>query len=141
MPKKLTYKPSANGKNSKSQTYWRVKKGLKVNGKPDWSPFGIDRNAALAFCEKLKLRDQLNGAVELEWLSSQNVNNIRWAHSKSAEVGAGIELLLEMLGQRIADLQTYILLCATACPLLTSPTNGRRDFNALPICRFKDQRD
>lgn len=134
MLKKLNYKPSANGKNSKGQTYWRVKKGLKVNGKPDWQPFGIDRNAALAFCEKLKLRDQLNGAVELEWLSNQNVNDIRCAHSKLAEVGAGIELLLEMFGHLTADLQTPIILCATARPLLTSPTNGRRDFNALPIC-------
>ena len=91
MLKKLNYKPSANGKNSKGQTYWRVKKGLKVNGKPDWQPFGIDLNAALAFCEKLKLRDQLNGAVELEWLSNQNVNDIRWAHSKLAEVGVSLK--------------------------------------------------
>jgi len=95
MPKKLTYKPSANGKNSKGQTYWRVKKGLKVNGKPDWQPFGIDRNAALAFCEKLKLRDQLNGAVELEWFSNQNVNDIRWAHSKLAEVGVSLKTCVE----------------------------------------------
>lgn len=95
MPKKLTYKPSANGKNSKGQTYWRVKKGLKVNGKPDWQPFGIDLNAALAFCEKLKLRDQLNGAVELEWLSNQNVNDIRWAHSKLAEVGVSLKSCVE----------------------------------------------
>ncbi|MDA7512882.1 hypothetical protein OAH23_07005 [Verrucomicrobia bacterium] len=44
--------------------------------------FTTDHNAALAYCEKLKLRDQPDGVVELEWFNNQNVNDIRFLWAK-----------------------------------------------------------
>jgi len=40
--KKLTFTPSPDGKNSKGETYWLVNKGKKLNGEPDYEPFGTD---------------------------------------------------------------------------------------------------
>ena len=95
MSRKPTYKPSANGKNEKGEQYWRVKKGLKVNGQPDWQPFGTDYNKALAFCEALKLRDQTGGALELEWIQQQSFNDIKWSFSKLAEIGVPLKTAVE----------------------------------------------
>ena len=95
MSRKPTYKPSANGKNEKGEQYWRVKKGLKENGQPDWQPFRTDYNKALAFCEALKLRDQTGGALELEWIQQQSFNDIKWSFSKLAEIGVPLKTAVE----------------------------------------------
>lgn len=76
MPRRPTYKPSANGKNEKGETYWRVKKGIKLDGKPDWESFGTDYNAASAFAETLKLRDEIGGSVGINHLKKQSAADV-----------------------------------------------------------------
>ena len=51
MARRPQYKPSANGKDKNGNTFWRVRDGLKVDGRPNWEPFDTAYNAALAHCE------------------------------------------------------------------------------------------
>ena len=93
--KKLTFTPSPNGKNSKGETYWRVNKGKKLNGEPDYEPFGTDYQAALAFCENLELKARIGGQLGVDHIKNQSAADVQWAFNKLAEIGIPLKDCVE----------------------------------------------
>ncbi|MDA7559664.1 hypothetical protein N8683_02095 [bacterium] len=56
--------------------------GTESQRRAHWVKFTTDHNATLAYCEKLKLRDQRDGVAELQRFNNQNVNDIRFLWAK-----------------------------------------------------------
>lgn len=95
MARRPQYKPSANGKDKNGNTFWRVRDGLKDDGRPNWEPFDTDYKAALAHCEFLKLRDRLGPSITSDHLKSQSPTDVNWALSKLAEIGVNLKDCVE----------------------------------------------
>ncbi|MBT3595761.1 MAG: hypothetical protein HN505_07290 [Verrucomicrobia bacterium] len=67
--------------------------GTESQRRARWEKFTTDDNPAIAYCEKLKLRGQADGVVEMEWFNNQDVNDIRfpWAKDPREVLTLGLE--------------------------------------------------
>jgi hypothetical protein len=73
--------------------------GTESQRRARWEKFTTDHNATLAYCEKLKLRGQPDGVVEMEWFNNQNVNDIRfpWAKDPREVLTLGLERMQALI--------------------------------------------
>jgi site-specific recombinase XerD len=75
----------------KGHTYWRVKTGRTATGNASYEAFGTDMEAAEAYAKKLNDRAKAKRMGELDAITKEEANDLRWSIQKLALYGATVK--------------------------------------------------
>ena len=75
----------------RGKTYWRVRTGRTEAGNASYETFGEDKAAAEAYAAKLNDRAKAKRLGELDAITKEEANDLRWAIQKLAHYGATVK--------------------------------------------------
>ena len=75
----------------RGKTYWRVRTGRTEAGNASYETFGEDKASAEAYAAKLNDRAKAKRLGELDAITKEEANDLRWAIQKLAHYGATVK--------------------------------------------------